>query len=71
MAIYRVTYRSMTARYGPSFIEATGEAEAKRQFGDCFSNSERAFCTAREVSPDEVRRALEVADLARSIREEG
>jgi hypothetical protein len=59
MAIYRVFYQSMTATYGPSFVEADDEEQAKRRFGDCFSAGERAFCmTAREVSPDEVRRAL-------------
>lgn len=63
MAIYRVTYGSMTAHYGPKFIEAASESEAKRRFGDCFSDGERAFCmTAREVSPKEIRRALQEAE---------
>jgi len=59
MAIYKVSYGSMTATYGPSFIEADSPEEAKIKFGNCFSAGERAFCmTAREVSAREIQQAL-------------
>lgn len=59
MSIYRVSYGSMTATYGPSFIEANSPEEAKRKFGSCFSEGERAICmTAREVSAREISEAL-------------
>ena len=60
MAIYRVSYGSMTASYGPSFVEADSPEEAKMKFGGtAFSAGERAGCmTAREVGPDEIRCAL-------------
>jgi hypothetical protein len=57
MAIYRVTYASITARYGPSFIEADSEQAAKRQFaGTAFSAGEMGCITAREVSVREMQR---------------
>ena len=59
MAIYRVTYASMTARYGPSFIEAEDEYEAKRKFaGTTFTKGELGCITAREVSAREMSNAL-------------
>lgn len=59
MAIYKVTYGSMTATYGPSFIEADSPEEAKLRFGSCFSDVERTVCmTAREVSTREIQQAL-------------
>jgi hypothetical protein len=59
MAIYKVFYGSMTATYGPSFIEADSPEQAKRRFGSCFSDGERAVCmTAREVSAREIQQAL-------------
>jgi hypothetical protein len=59
MAIYKVSYGSMTATYGPSFIEADSPEQAKRKFGSCFSDGERAVCmTAREVSTREIQQAL-------------
>jgi len=59
MAIYKVTYGSMTATYGPSFIEADSPEEAKRKFGSCFSDGERAVCmTARELTTREIQQAL-------------
>lgn len=59
MAIYRVFYSSMTATYGPRFIEAESPGEAKRKFGNCFTEGERAICmTAREVSASEIAREI-------------
>jgi hypothetical protein len=59
MAIYKVFYGSMTATYGPSFIEADTPEEAKRKFGSCFSEGERAICmTARELTTREIQQAL-------------
>jgi hypothetical protein len=58
--LYRVSYGSMTAHYGPSFIEAESEYEARRKFaGTAFSRDEMGCITARPVSSDEVRRALQ------------
>ena len=63
MAIYKVFYGSMTATYGPSYIEADSPEQAKRMFGSCFSDGERAVCmTAREVSEREIRQALHDRD---------
>ena len=63
MAIYKVTYGSMTATYGPSYVEADSPEQAKRLFGSCFSEGERAVCmTAREVSEREIREALHNRD---------
>jgi len=63
MAIYKVFYGSMTATYGPSYIEADSPEQAKRKFGSCFSDGERAVCmTAREVSEKEIRQALHDRD---------
>lgn len=57
--LYRVTYASMTARYGPSFIEAESEFEARRKFaGTAFSQSDLGCISARPVSSDEVASAL-------------
>lgn len=59
MAIYKVFYGSMTATYGPSFIEAGSPEEAKRKFGSCFTDDERAVCmTAIKVSSVDIRQAL-------------
>lgn len=61
--IYRVTYQSMTAFYGPSFIEAEDEYEAKRKFAKgAFSQGEMTLIKARPVSSDEMRRALASSD---------
>lgn len=51
MPIYKVTYGSMSATYGPSFIEAETPEEAKMKFGGtAFSAGEQAICmTAYEV----------------------
>jgi hypothetical protein len=59
MAIYRVTYGSMTARYGPVFIDAADEYEAKRKFAKgAFSENEMGCITARECSLDDLRHAM-------------
>jgi hypothetical protein len=61
--IFRVTYQSMTAFYGPSFIEAEDEYQAKRKFArGAFSQGEMALIKARPVSADEMRRALSHAE---------
>jgi hypothetical protein len=61
--MYRVTYQSMTAFYGPSFVEADSEYEARRKFaGSAFSQGEMSLIRAREVSPSEIRRALQETD---------
>ena len=63
MPMYRVTYQSMTAFYGPSFVEADSEYEARRKFaGSAFSQGEMSLIRAREVSPSEIRRALQETD---------
>jgi len=57
--IYRVTYQSMTAFYGPSFIEADSEYEARRKFaGTAFSQGEMGLIKASPVSSNEIARAL-------------
>lgn len=57
--IYRVRYSSLTASYGPSYIEADSEQEAKRKFArGAFSAGEMVLITAREMSGDELQRAL-------------
>lgn len=59
MALFKVSYSSMTAHYGPSYIEAEDEYEAKRKFGNCFSDGERAICmTAREITPKQAAREM-------------
>jgi hypothetical protein len=61
MPMFRVTYASMTAHYGPSFIEAADEQEAKRKFaGTAFTKGELGCITAREVSTKEMQRALQL-----------
>jgi hypothetical protein len=57
--IYRVRYQSMTATYGPSYIEADDEYEAKRKFArGAFSQGEMSLISARPVSSEEMRRVL-------------
>jgi hypothetical protein len=59
MGIYSVRYQSMYASYGPSFIEADSEIEARRKFaGSAFSKNEMLLITARPVSINEMKRAL-------------
>ena len=61
--IYRVTYQSMTAFYGPSFVEADDEHEAKRKFAKgAFSQGEMSLIKARPVSSAEMRNALREAE---------
>ena len=58
--IFRVTYQSMTAFYGPTFIEAESEGEARRKFaGNAFSKGEMTLIKARPVSLQEAMRARE------------
>lgn len=59
MTMYRVTYNSMSAFYGPSYIEAESEYEARRKFArNAFSQNEMSLIRAVPVSLDEMRRAL-------------
>ena len=56
--IYRVRYSSMTASYGPSFIEADSPAEAKRKFANgAFSKGEMTLITATPATIREVQDA--------------
>lgn len=58
--IYRVRYSSLTASYGPSYIEADSERDAKLKFAKgAFTKGEMALMTATPVSAYEIRRALE------------
>lgn len=59
MSIYRVSYQSITATYGPSFVEANSEDEARQKFaGNAFSSREMPLIHAREVSVREIAQAL-------------
>ena len=59
MPMYSVSYGSMTAHYGPSFIEADSEYEARTKFrGTAFSQREMALISARQVSAQEIASAL-------------
>ena len=59
MPMYSVSYGSMTACYGPSYICANSEDEARRKFaGTAFSRGEMSLITAREVSEREITQAL-------------
>ena len=61
--IYRVTYQSMTAFYGPNFIEAETEYDARKKFaGTAFSQGEMSLIKAKPVSASEMRRALQNMD---------
>ncbi len=64
MPMYRVTYASMTARYGPKYIIADSEYAARRRFwgGGAFTKGEMALIKATEVSEDEMIRALQNSD---------
>lgn len=66
MTMYRVKYQSMSALYGPKFIEADSEYEAKRKFaGTSFSRDEMGLITAREVSSEEIAAALRESERER------
>jgi len=59
MAIYSISYGSMTAHYGPSIIEADSEDEARNKFGNgAFSQRERCLISARKISTREMASAL-------------
>ena len=61
--IYRVTYQSMTAFYGPKFIEAEDEHQAKRMFANgAFSKGEMSLITARPSSLQEAMRAAKESE---------
>ena len=61
--IYRVTYQSMTAFYGPSYIEAEDAYDAKRKFAKgAFSKGEMSLISAQPVSASEVAAALRSRD---------
>ncbi len=61
MGIYRVTYQSMTAFYGPAFIEADDEDEARRLFAakGSFSKREMSLIKARIASIRDVQQAAQ------------
>jgi len=57
MPIYKVTYSSMTAHYGPTIVEAEDEAQARRLFAKgAFSQNEMGCISAREVDTEEIVR---------------
>lgn len=59
MPMYSVSYSSMSAHYGPSFVEADSEYEARVKFrGTAFSQNEMGCISAREVSAREIASAL-------------
>jgi len=59
MPIYKVQYRSMSAIYGPGYVEASSELEAKIKWaGGAFSRSDMDLISAVEVSSREVIQAL-------------
>jgi aminoglycoside N3'-acetyltransferase len=59
MTIFKVEYRSMTAHYGPRFIDADDEYAAKRIFSaGAFSEGEIRMMTARKASLEEVRASM-------------
>lgn len=63
MTIYRVRYSSMTASYGPSYIEAESVHEAKRKFAKgAFSQGEMTLITATPVSLKDAISAIEGCD---------
>jgi len=56
MTIFKVSYSSLTAHYGPRFIDAEDEAEAKRIFANgAFSEGEMRMITARKASIKEAQ----------------
>lgn len=58
--LYRVTYKSMTAFYGPNYIEADDEHQARRIFaGSAFSPNEYGLINVRESSVQEMRREIQ------------
>ena len=63
MPFFRVTYQSMTAFYGPSFIEADSEYEARRKFaGSAFSQGEMSLIKATSLTAAEIRSALNMRE---------
>lgn len=59
VAIYAVSYHSMTASYGPNYIEANSPEEAKRKFGQgVFTRAELGLVAARQVSDREILEKL-------------
>jgi hypothetical protein len=58
--MYRVTYSSFDASYGPHYVEAEDEERAmQKAFGQAFTAREiRACARARELSDREIATAL-------------
>lgn len=57
MPIYEVTYRSMTATYGPRYIEADSPDEAKRKFArGAFLAKEQPLISAKEITAKDLAR---------------
>ena len=56
MSIFKVSYSSMTAHYGPRFIEAQNEHQAKRIFANgAFSEGEIRMMVVRKASLKEIQ----------------
>ncbi len=63
MSIYKVSYHSMSACYGPSLIEADSEWEARRKFaGTAFSRGEMSLITAIPAGINEIKRVLQMQE---------
>jgi hypothetical protein len=59
MPIYKVSYHSMTASYGPGYVQADSELEAKIKWaGGAFSQSEMGLISAVVVNDREIIEAL-------------
>lgn len=57
MSIYRVRYQSLTACYGPKFIEAESAEQAKRKFArGAFSQGEMVLIEAKPATVNDVLR---------------
>jgi hypothetical protein len=57
--IYRVEYRSMTANYGPNYVEAKNELEAKIKWSQsAFRGSELGLISATPLSDKEIIRLI-------------
>jgi len=59
MALYAVRFQSPTVSYGPNYVEADSELEAKRKFArGVFTPAGMRLFTARRVSQAEVLREV-------------
>jgi len=59
VAWFLVSYRSLTACYGPKCIEADSAYEARRKFaGTAFAEREMGLITAKEVTHRDILKAF-------------